>query len=50
MDGKSAFEVADALNISERTAVFHIQNVMNKLDCSSKHQAVLKAMRLGLLG
>jgi len=50
MDGKSASEVADALNISERTAVFHIQNAMKKLDCSSKHQAVLKAMRLGLLG
>jgi DNA-binding CsgD family transcriptional regulator len=49
MDGKLAWEVGEALNISERTAVFHLQNAVKKLGCSSKHQAVLKAIRLKLL-
>jgi DNA-binding CsgD family transcriptional regulator len=49
MDGRTAWEVGEVLNISERTAVFHLQNAVNKLDCTSKYQAVLKAMRLGLL-
>lgn len=49
MDGKTAAEVGEALRISERTAVFHLQNAVEKLACSSKHQAVLKAIRLRLL-
>jgi DNA-binding CsgD family transcriptional regulator len=49
MDGKLASEVGDMLNISERTAVFHLQNAARKLGCKSKFQAVLKAIRLGLL-
>ena len=49
MDGKLAWEVGEAMNISERTAVFHLQNAVRKLRCRSKHQAVLKALRMGLL-
>ena len=49
MEGKTAWEVGAILNISERTAVLHINNAMKKLDCTSKHQAVLKALRLGLI-
>lgn len=49
MDGKTAWEVGAIMNISERTAVLHIQNAMHKLDSVNKHQAVLKALRLGLL-
>jgi DNA-binding CsgD family transcriptional regulator len=49
MDGKTAWEVGEALGISERTAVLHINNAMHKLGCSNKHQAVLKALRLGLI-
>ena len=49
MDGKTAWEVAHVLGISERTAVLHINNAMHKLDCVNKHQAVLKALRLGLI-
>lgn len=49
MDGKTAWEVGAILSISERTAVLHISNAMRKLDCSTKHQAVLKALRLGLI-
>lgn len=49
MEGKTAWEAGTILGISERTAVLHINNAMHKLDCSSKHQAVLKALRLGLI-
>lgn len=49
MEGKTAWEVGAILGISERTAVLHVTNAMHKLDCASKHQAVLKALRLGLI-
>ena len=49
MEGKTAWEVGAILGISERTAVLHVTNAMHKLDCTSKHQAVLKALRLGLI-
>lgn len=49
MDGKTAWEVGETLGITERTAVLHINNAMHKLGCTNKHQAVLKALRLGLI-
>jgi len=49
MDGKTAWEVGNILGISERTAVLHVNNAMHKLNCVNKHQAVLKALRLGLI-
>ena len=49
MDGKTAWEVGSILGISERTAVLHLNNAMRKLDCVNKHQAVLKALRMGLI-
>lgn len=49
MAGKTAWEVGAVLGISERTAVLHINNAMHKLKCVNKHQAVLKALRLGLI-
>ena len=49
MDGKTAWEVGVILSISERTAVLHLHSAMHKLDCTSKHQAVLKALRIGLI-
>jgi DNA-binding CsgD family transcriptional regulator len=49
MDGKTAWEVGNILGISERTAVLHVNNAMHKLGCINKHQAVLKALRLGLI-
>ena len=49
MDGKTAWEVGAVLGITERTAVLHINNAMHKLGCVSKLQAVLKALRLGLI-
>jgi DNA-binding CsgD family transcriptional regulator len=49
MDGKTAWEVGTILGISERTAVAHLNSSMRKLGCINKHQAVLKALRLGLI-
>jgi DNA-binding CsgD family transcriptional regulator len=49
MEGKTAWEVGAILGISERTAVLHVNNAMHKLGCVSKHAAVLKALRLGLI-
>jgi DNA-binding CsgD family transcriptional regulator len=49
MDGKTAWETGALLSITERTTVQHLQNAMKKLQCTSKHQAVLKALRLGLI-
>jgi DNA-binding CsgD family transcriptional regulator len=49
MDGKTAWEVGSILGITERTAVLHLNNAMRKLGCVNKHQAVLKALRLGLI-
>ena len=49
MEGKTAWEVGSILSITERTAVLHLNNAMHKLGASNKHQAVLKALRLGLI-
>ena len=49
MEGKTAWELGQVLGISERTAVLHVNNAMHKLGCANKHQAVLKALRLGLI-
>jgi DNA-binding CsgD family transcriptional regulator len=49
MDGKTAKAIGSLLNITERTVVQHLQNAMLKLNVNSKHLAVLKALRLGLI-
>jgi DNA-binding CsgD family transcriptional regulator len=49
MDGKVTNEISTILGIGDRTTVFHLQNAMLKLQCNSKHVAVIKALRLGLI-
>ena len=49
MDGKTAKGVAAAMFTSEEVAVIRLSRAMNKLGCSSKYEAVLKAIRLGLI-
>jgi DNA-binding CsgD family transcriptional regulator len=49
MEGKTAWEVGNVLGITERTAALHINNATHKMGCVNKHQAVLKALRMGLL-
>jgi DNA-binding CsgD family transcriptional regulator len=49
MDGETALQVGDRLGITERTVHMHSRHAIKKLGCASKHQAVLKALRLGLI-
>jgi DNA-binding CsgD family transcriptional regulator len=49
MEGKVTNEISTLLGIGDRTTVFHLQNAMQKLQCNSKHVAVVKALRLGLI-
>jgi DNA-binding CsgD family transcriptional regulator len=48
-DGKTAWEIGQLLNISERTAVFHINNVIRKLGANNKTQAIVRAVALKLV-
>ncbi len=47
--GKTAWEVARLIDVSERTVQFHIRNACGKMNAVSKHQAALKAANLGLI-
>lgn len=49
MEGKSAWEVAAILGVSERTSSLDLANAMQKLEATNKHQAVLRALREGIL-
>ncbi|MBU2849949.1 autoinducer binding domain-containing protein [Acidithiobacillus ferrivorans] len=48
-DGKTSGEIADILQLSERTVNFHISKVITKLQVNNKTAAVLRAAMLGLL-
>lgn len=47
-EGKTCFEIAAILNISERTANFHVSNAVAKLGASNKIHATIKAAILQL--
>jgi DNA-binding CsgD family transcriptional regulator len=47
--GKTAWEVARLIDVSERTVQFHIRNACGKMNAASKHQAALKAANMGLI-
>ncbi len=47
--GKSAWETAVILGVSERTVNFHVENARHKLDAQSKTQAVVRAIMLNLI-
>lgn len=48
-EGRTASEIGDQLNISERTVTFHINNILAKLGAANKVQAVVKAIGLRLI-
>lgn len=48
-EGKTAGEIANIMNIAERTVNFHIANAMAKLNCVNKTAATVKAALLGFL-
>lgn len=48
-EGKTAWEIGRILSISERTAVFHLSNLMKKLGASNRTQSIVRAVALKLI-
>ena len=48
-EGKTSWETARILGISERTVIFHLQNVNVKLGVTSRQQAVARATARGII-
>jgi DNA-binding NarL/FixJ family response regulator len=48
-NGRTTFEIADSLAISEHTVRSHVKRVFSKLDAHSKAEAVRKGVHLGLI-
>lgn len=48
-EGLSNRDVALALTISEHTARFHVQALLGKLEAATRTEAVVRALRMGLL-
>lgn len=44
---KSTKQIAQKLNISEKTVRNHISNVIQKLDCNNRSCAILELIKLG---
>ena len=47
--GHTSVEIAQELDIVESTAVFHIKNIIEKLDAKNRIQAVARAVLIGLV-
>lgn len=48
-EGLSNKEIATALHISEHTAKFHVNSILQKLSAQKRVEAVVRAARLGLI-
>lgn len=48
-DGKTAWEIGKILGITERTAIFHTNNITRKLGAANKTQAIVRALALKLV-
>lgn len=48
--GKTSWETASILGISEHTVNFHLRNACGKLQVRNRRAAVASALRRGLLG
>jgi DNA-binding NarL/FixJ family response regulator len=47
--GKSTQEISAALSIAESTVKFHINNILSKLGVNDRTQAVITAMKRGII-
>ncbi|MCC7119543.1 MAG: response regulator transcription factor [Anaerolineales bacterium] len=48
-NGLTNKEIADFLKVRERTVEYHLSQIFQRLEVSSRATAILKAERLGLL-
>ena len=48
-DGRSTTEVADELYISQKTVKNHLAAIYQKLDARDRTQAVVRAVRMGII-
>jgi DNA-binding CsgD family transcriptional regulator len=48
--GKSDWAIGRILNISGKTVNFHVENAKRKLGAGTRVQAVIAAMRSGIIG
>ncbi len=48
-EGKTSWEVGRLIGVSERTAIYHLQNAAKKLEVSGRQAAVARAISLGLI-
>ena len=48
-EGKTNWEIGEILAISEKTAEFHLSNVMRKLGASNRITAVVKGIKQGII-
>ena len=48
-EGLSNKQIAARLNISDHTAKFHVNSILGKLDATTRTEAVMRALRSGLL-
>jgi DNA-binding NarL/FixJ family response regulator len=49
-EGLSNKEIGARLGFSERTAAFHVSNILQKLDAASRTEAVVRARERGIIG
>ncbi|MFJ3314869.1 helix-turn-helix domain-containing protein [Herbaspirillum huttiense] len=47
--GKTAWEIAEILNVSEHTSIFHLKNARRKLGAVNQHQAIARAISLRII-
>src|SRR5471030_1980545 len=48
-EGKTSWEISRILSITERTAIFHINNCMEKLGATNRVQVIMKAVRANMI-
>ena len=48
-EGKTSWEIATILGISERTVNFHLNQVTNKTDSKNRNQAIAKSISSGII-
>ena len=47
--GKTNVQIAEIVNITERTLRFHVSNILKKLGAGNRTEAVVKAIMKGIL-